>query len=236
VWGADHHQAGTTEPQPPASPLDESSLGSGIDAQGLWADDITAAGGAAAGELEPPAASGAAVESTYTTPTSAIPAWLEDDPPVATPVPAEELELTPEPAPELPDVPAAATAWPTSEYDPSYAITEWTPAHGIPTADEAQPSLVEPPAAAPVDSSLGADHAAVVELPRFALVPEPPAAESQPAVTTGAHDTRVAAALDRLADRIRNGEIDVSSIAPDAPDAAVLASVLAALLGGSSSR
>jgi hypothetical protein len=207
VWGADHHQAGTTEPQPPASPLDESSLGSGIDAQGLWADDITAAGGAAAGELEPAAAPGAAVESTYTTPTSAIPAWLEDDPPVATPAPAEELEPTPEPASEPPDVPPAAPAWPTSEYDPAYAITEWTPAHGVPTADDE-------------------------------LVSEQQA-ESEPVGATGAppsHHARIATAFDRLADRIRSGEIDVSSIAPDAPDAAVLASVLAALLGGSSSR
>ena len=40
----------------------------------------------------------------------------------------------------------------------------------------------------------------------------------------------------RLADRVRSGEIDVSSIAPDATDAAVVASVLAALLGGSRSR
>jgi hypothetical protein len=47
---------------------------------------------------------------------------------------------------------------------------------------------------------------------------------------------RVAAALERLADRVRSGEIDVSSVAAEAPDAAVLASVLAALLGGSSSR
>ena len=46
---------------------------------------------------------------------------------------------------------------------------------------------------------------------------------------------RVSAALNRLADRIRDGEIDVSSIAPDASDAAVLASLLAALLGGGSS-
>jgi hypothetical protein len=42
--------------------------------------------------------------------------------------------------------------------------------------------------------------------------------------------------LQRLAERIRDGEIDVSSVAPEAPDAAMLASVLAALLGGSNSR
>ncbi len=54
--------------------------------------------------------------------------------------------------------------------------------------------------------------------------------------TRVAHSLRVSAALDRLAERVRGGEIDVSSVAPEAPDAAVLASVLAALLGGSSSR
>jgi hypothetical protein len=47
---------------------------------------------------------------------------------------------------------------------------------------------------------------------------------------------QVSAALERLAERIRDGEIDVSSVAPEAPDAAMLASVLAALLGGSQSR
>jgi hypothetical protein len=46
----------------------------------------------------------------------------------------------------------------------------------------------------------------------------------------------VSAALARLAERVRSGEIDVSSVAAEATDAAVLASVLAALLGGSSSR
>ena len=50
------------------------------------------------------------------------------------------------------------------------------------------------------------------------------------------HGLLVSAVLDRLAERVRGGEIDVSSVAPEAPDAAVLASVLAALLGGSSSR
>ena len=50
-----------------------------------------------------------------------------------------------------------------------------------------------------------------------------------------ANGIRVSAMLNRLANRIREGEIDVSSIAPDAPDAAVLASVLAALLGGGGS-
>jgi len=51
-----------------------------------------------------------------------------------------------------------------------------------------------------------------------------------------AHGLRISAVLDRLAERVRDGEIDVSSVAPEAPDAAVLASVLAALLGGSNSR
>jgi hypothetical protein len=46
------------------------------------------------------------------------------------------------------------------------------------------------------------------------------------------HEYLVSSALDRLAKRVRAGEIDVSFVAPGAPDAAVLASVLAALLGG----
>jgi hypothetical protein len=60
--------------------------------------------------------------------------------------------------------------------------------------------------------------------------PDPPMA------TVAAPGVRVSAALERLAERVRSGEIDVSSVAAEAPDAAVLASVLAALLGGSSRR
>lgn len=61
-------------------------------------------------------------------------------------------------------------------------------------------------------------------------------ADADPALET--HETRVAATLDRLAAQVRLGEIDVSSVTPGGPDAAVLAAVLAALLGGgrSSSR
>jgi hypothetical protein len=60
--------------------------------------------------------------------------------------------------------------------------------------------------------------------------PEPPT------VNVAAPAARTSAALERLAERVRSGEIDVSSVAAEASDAAVLASVLAALLGGSSSR
>jgi hypothetical protein len=59
------------------------------------------------------------------------------------------------------------------------------------------------------------------------------------ALETGGHEPDehpVSAMLVRLAERVRGGEIDVSSVAPDATDAAMLASVLATLLGGSSRR
>lgn len=70
-----------------------------------------------------------------------------------------------------------------------------------------------------------------------APVPEtvaaPLAAEAR---ASAAHEWRVSDALARLAERVRAGEIDVSSVAPDATEAAVLASVLASLLRGSTSR
>ena len=68
-----------------------------------------------------------------------------------------------------------------------------------------------------------------------AIVPDVPVV-SEAEIARTAHGLRVSATLDRLAKRVRSGEIDVSSVAPEAPDAAVLASVLAALLGGSGSR
>ena len=67
--------------------------------------------------------------------------------------------------------------------------------------------------------------------------PEPIVATTAPTADAySPHEARIAATFDRLADRVRSGEIDVSSIAPEATDAAVVASVLVALLGGSRSR
>jgi hypothetical protein len=66
--------------------------------------------------------------------------------------------------------------------------------------------------------------------------PQPGVVIAAPAEAYSPHEARIAATFDRLADRVRSGEIDVSSIAPEATDAAVLASVLAALLGGSRCR
>jgi hypothetical protein len=63
-------------------------------------------------------------------------------------------------------------------------------------------------------------------------IPEAPPAYAEARRAGPTHEARVAAALNRLAERIRGGEIDVSSIAPEGPDAAVVAAVLAALLGG----
>ena len=87
---------------------------------------------------------------------------------------------------------------------------------------------------------------AVEERPRLELVEArgddvPPEGRSigqlsDQATLTPISARHVSIAFDRLAERVRRGEIDVSSIAPDATDAAILASVLAALLGGSSSR
>jgi hypothetical protein len=76
---------------------------------------------------------------------------------------------------------------------------------------------------------------------RFELVEESTANERAAEIGSSAMvfppgNRHVSAALDRLAQRVRSGEIDVSSIAPEATDAAMLAFVLAALLGGSSSR
>jgi hypothetical protein len=114
--------------------------------------------------------------------------------------------------------------------------------------------VLEPLGSAPSAADWTGDEAHDAPEPhaRFELVEAPPGKaqaevhgeEPQVPVLTAAptapafapHEARIAATFDRLADRVRSGEIDVSSIAPDATDAAVVASVLAALLGGSRSR
>jgi hypothetical protein len=111
-----------------------------------------------------------------------------------------------------------------------------TPSAGLPAW------LVDEPPPAPVESN-GIDTIITPPWPQQAIEetfvaaaaadpsPMPEAIEQRSSA-----GERVSTTLDRLAQRVRAGEIDVSSVAPEATDAAVLASVLAALLGGSSSR
>ncbi len=252
VWGASEPSSGAVEPQAVASPLDIASLGSGTDGQQLWAEDITAATDIAAGEPVTPSAP-APIDSTDGTSGGTMPAWLEDDAAAdVVPTPAVDLESG-SAASNVPSPPAAA--WPATEVVSGYVVGEWTDSHTIPASDEIMGLPPEPTTAVPVPTSLGsttpvsADRVRDEVLgapdpqPRFELVEGPQAEDPAFAPVTAPtadarvpRETRIAATLDRLADRVRSGEIPVSSIAPDATDAAVLASVLAALLGGSSSR
>jgi hypothetical protein len=200
-----------------------------------------------------------AFESTHAEAASTTPAWLEGDP-------ARETAPTPspaaaEPTPAVDDVQSLPTVVQPVTDVGGYPFGEWTDSHSIPAFDEIMGVAPEQPLA-PVPDSLGdppqtaADWAGDAPgspepAPRFELVEanretqlEMSQEEPQPPVVTAAltaetyspHEARIAAMFDRLADRVRSGEIDVSSIAPEATDAAVLASVLAALLGGSRSR
>jgi len=254
------------ERQSSASPSVDESLGSTLDATSLdgehpWTEELTVPGEpmSAATTADETTAD---ETPTHPTPGFAMPAWLSDDPPtiVSTSAPAAaELEASATPTeavqPETPEMESGT--WPVAnEYD--YSAADWAAASALPPADEitraaatslgersapevsalptpawAQPAIdtPEPVAATP----------AVVaeESPRFELVDEhAPAVPNTdaPADPRVLHGLRVSATLDRLAQRVRNGEIDLSFVAPDASDAAVLASVLAALLGGSSSR
>jgi hypothetical protein len=247
VWASsDRHETPAAQPPSPA-PLDPESLGSGFDTSDAWAEDITA-GHAVASTSEP-------AEATVPTPSLGMPAWLADD---HEPTPSDP-EPTGSASPEPSTVDAgmietessiddlAHASWsPSPETPADYAITEWTdvpqpdtpPAERVSQAESLGDALaalaeshnaVAPEVTAPTD-----------DRPRFELVEEPRSAAAAAAAASVdprvAHGLRASAALDRLAQRVRDGEIDVSSVAPGASDAAVLASVLAALLGGSSSR
>jgi hypothetical protein len=260
VWGVAEPPGAPSESAAVASPLDELSLGSGTEGQHQWAEDITA-DDIPAGKPETVAAP-VAFEPTDSSAPSTTPAWLEDD--VALPPVPSESPVVSMSSPAVTDVPSApSVVSPVADVEGLYSLGEWTDSHTIPASDEIMGVLPEP-MLAPIVEALGdaapaspdrvADDAQRTPEPhpRFELVeaspekPQPevprdelPVASVTPAPAAFAfapHEARIAATFDRLADRVRSGEIDVSSIAPDATDAAVVASVLVALLGGSRSR
>ena len=247
VW-ASSDSYHTPAPQPPTpAPLDPESLGSGFDTFDAWAEDVTA-GDTGASRAEP-------VETTAATPSIGIPAWLADDheptPSDADPTGAAVPEPSPVDAPMIETESSINDLAPASWSPPAATLaddasTEWSEAPAAETP-QAEPvshaqSLGDALAAlAESHNAVGPEVTAPTEdRPRFELVDEPRAAGSAaapaPLDPRVAHGLRVSAALDRLAQQVRRGEIDISSVAPEATDAAVLASVLAALLGGSSSR
>lgn len=256
VWGAAVPLAAPAEPAALASPLDELSLGSGTEGQHQWAEDITV-DNVPAGDPATVAVP-VAFEPSESSAAGTTPDWLEED--VApSPVPPESpvVSMSPPPVTDVPSPPTVGS--PVGDVEGLYSLGEWTDSHTIPASDEIMGVLPEPTVApivqalgdTPLASAYDAQSASEPQ-PRFELVeapPDNPQPEAQQeelpvasvtlAPTTFAfapHEARIAATFDRLADRVRSGEIDVSSIAPDATDAAVVASVLAALLGGSRSR
>jgi hypothetical protein len=279
VWGSSDTVGSATAPEPPPSPLDQVALGSGSDAECLWADEASAAAEAAAGPETGPAAHAPGAEDAWPVADAEMPAWLADDDTVVTaeqssgdwsempPIPSaddviavsrvddaivvddvastasrdETLGAEPAvaPADPVPDQMAtpfatASDAWPDqllAEYAPYAEPSSDTPAHVAPTADT------------PVHDATR-DAIGMEAMPEGEPSPADPGqvragemleAPTSPEVKASA-GTHVSATLDRLAERVRRGEIDISSVAPEATEAAVLASVLATLLGGSHSR
>jgi nicotinamidase-related amidase len=238
VWGATEQPA-ELEPFAPATdsardsaPLDDASLGSGVDAQQLWAEDITAGTTGtppAVSSVKPPAG------RERSTPELAMPAWLADDSdPV--PPPGEPLAASEAVAPNADTLgdSAAAGSPPTFGTNFDHHLSPLAAREQSSTLP-ANVSEVSPQLMASVEMdapSTRTDDAGSSGSTAEALA-SGVAGQTDPRL---AHGLRVSATLDRLADRVRGGEIDVSSVAPEATDVAVLASVLAALLGGSSSR
>jgi len=205
--------------------LDEASLGMGADATEAWADEITA------------------LPDPWTDAGAAAP---------ADPADALEPDIDWAAAPEIPSADDVVAAGPPSQ---AAAAVEEERAHAVEpgfaeTLDEAlalPEVLAAEPARVPWPDPLLAEYAPYVPAPEVtdgadvhaegvvAAEPESPAVVVAEVESPGP-ELRVAEALDRLAERVRRGEIPVSSVAPEATDAAVLASVLVALLGGPISR
>jgi hypothetical protein len=231
-------------------------------ADDITADDITA-DDIPAKAIEAPATQ---LESSDSPAGSTMPAWLADDaapPAVSTPDPVES-EITPV-ANDVPSMPTVAPpvsdlsgGYGFGEWTDSHTIPAFDEIMGVLPEQPVAPALESLGNVIPAEGDWTGGELPSDELPaspessaRFEIVdvtrepqPEVNRDEPQPAplvVVPSAeayspHEARIAATFDRLADRVRSGEIDVSSIAPEATDAAVLASVLVALLGGLRSR
>lgn len=205
-------------------PLDEPTPGGGIDSQWVLPDGIAPLSGRADGPdalpLEPARASVVDADGDSS---PAIPP-AED---VFAASPDAGMVIVPEVAPTLPVMEEARSA-PTNMEPVSDALM-------AEVASLSASVAVAPERSAWPDQLL-AEYAPDVASPS-ALNPGAVSgvnARAQPAASGS--EFRIAAALDRLAERVRCGEIPVSFVAPEANDAAVLASLLAALLGGSSRR
>jgi hypothetical protein len=130
----------------------------------------------------------------------------------------------------------ASDAWPDqllAEYAPYAAPSSATPTHVALTADAPGADAPTPTGVIGMEAVPEGEHslAAPVQVGAGETLEAPTSLEAK--ASAGTH---VSATLDRLAERVRRGEIDISSVAPEATEAAVLASVLATLLGGSTSR
>ena len=208
VWAQSPTPAASPVVDAAASPVVEPSLGAGVDGPHVWTDEIM---------VPPDVATFAANDQSDASDAhrgSVDSTWSG----VVTPDSAVPAWLLDEPS----VVPAASVPQQTEAIAPIEARSEpesaWAPLAPIAETDDVTQSALA-----------SRMHDAQPIVPDVPVVAEAVSART-------ARGLRVAAALDRLADRVRSGEIDVSSVAPEAPDAAVLASVLAALLGGSSSR
>ena len=250
VWGTGASDAESVAPTPEgvASPLDELSLGGGLDGPHMWTEEITAAPEQASSASDATVSFDQnAIEASWPEPEPAdlgMPSWLADDhEPVEPPsTPTESAERT--------HVASADTFAVSADAEPETMAREAEPmapqaepmAAGSDDGRWPDPLLAEYAPYIPTPSSIGAiaqitSHIAPLDAETTTTGGSvEPELQSVGADSNVPPEIRISAALERLAERVRSGEIDVSSVAAEAPEAAVLASVLAALLGGSSSR
>jgi hypothetical protein len=130
---------------------------------------------------------------------------------------------------------AGADVWPDqllAEYAP-YAAPSAEPPGYVAAVTADAPVADGPTETIAMEAGSEGEHslADLVQVGAGDTLEAPTSTEAKP--SAGSY---VSATLDRLAERVRRGEIDISSVAPEATEAAVLASVLATLLGGSNSR
>lgn len=123
---------------------------------------------------------------------------------------------------------AATEAMPWLFADPRTADAKHTPP--APLAGIVSGHMPEGDVAAPEEAAQALSGLPYIDQTGEEHQPEPAPVVARPSGRMHRIDFDVASVLERIADRVRGGEIDVGSLDPTVGDAAVLASVLAALL------
>ena len=150
------------------------------------------------------------------------------EPAASTAVAEPYVPAAPEPEDTRAEAIAATEAMPWLFADPRTADAKHTPP--APLAGIVNGHMPDGDVAAPEEAAQALSGLPYIDQTGEEHQPETAPALARPSGRMHRIDFDVASVLERIADKVRGGELDVGSLEPTVGDAAVLASVLAALL------